>query len=135
MDAVTGIVASATVAVKPYADMALAYVPEETPYYTVLLLTLIGAVSVITGLLPMVWACCTHRSQNLKKRYNSEWAFVTGKLSSPFGPKDSLAPAPPNRWWLRPLCPRCICAPTLTVNAFFSVSAHLQAPRPASACR
>lgn len=39
----------------------------------------VGATALVTFLLPWVWAAVTHRDQNLKARYNAEWALVTGE--------------------------------------------------------
>jgi len=40
----------------------------------------VGAVALVTFLLPWVWAAVTHRDQDLKARYNAEWALVTGEF-------------------------------------------------------
>lgn len=43
--------------------------------------TIVGALSLLTYLVPLTWHKLTHRPQNLVKKYNAKWSLVTGGSS------------------------------------------------------
>lgn len=53
---------------------------EDAFCYSKLVLAGVGFLSLFTFLLPYIWAFLTNWEQDLKKKYNAQWAIVTGKL-------------------------------------------------------
>jgi short-subunit dehydrogenase len=58
-----------------------AWASGAVSYWATLVCAIVGAAGLVTFLLPAALACVTHRRQDLKKRYDAQWAVVTGASS------------------------------------------------------
>lgn len=65
----------------PYVEAVKAAAVSQPAFYVYAVLAVVGAVSLLSLVVPWLLTFVTYRKQNLAKRYNATWALVTGGSS------------------------------------------------------